>query len=1048
MNSLHIRNASRLTVCLLALTLICGLLAACAPDKTPITNSTPSVPNAPDTPAGDRVPDATLPDDIRISFSVGSAGEAAHVHIIHGDHFDASGNRFFDAEFYLIYRFPTHSEHNCTELILELANQYEVSASADGVNYEVIASTTDKNQDGDKLILDLSAYRPSEGEGYVYVRLGDADTSDGWGGNLSKDAPVRYFSGVAAISAQAEERVQKGGNVMYRYDLAPGSESEAEFILRDGSVLADVGARPFHLCDATHDIVYLFRGTPGQLAYVTVDLSHEYLVELSADGEEYDEIVNYTEWGRWRENRPIDLSEYFAESKTVFLRISDYSPENGWGPQIRGMSYTVLTGGNARSASITVNDGWTVSVNGETDNYTAGEVIEAPTGASVIFEKTVTVPADYVTRRALSFAYIEGEAARTEITVNGSAAESIGKSGNAVTVALPEGKGENEEYVVRVSTVVGASGKSGLWRNVRLGMADAVGYPETSRVLGEVVRPFSYSEAPYGQVELNALAGNFLQSLYNAELGINSIDPASALHELYYVGDTARALIGVAYEETFSPIVRLEYALGMYEGLLKTMVPTSDTHCFLKYDARPKRVVRNGNALTWQNVQDVLEPFADMYLLPGGAAVADVELAYSRESEDRHYNGGAEAVSRANGAAVHAQINWYCGTSDRATVASLRSEGCDVWRMVLSFDGYSTVMNYVSIDGELAAAYTKGDQPVRLEPSSSYFVFDRLSWNSNGIAVVTDVVPRSAYMIPSENGDGYTALVLEFGADDEPRASTVKLNGIDTDLEFAYYVVDHLTDGFTYGCNGYDPSYLSDHSLGGLAAGAYLMKKYDVNGWERAVGLAAEALSGCEAAITERNYIPSVWQSAMAGCHFMVMAGEEPDKYRALASKWADRIVADQAPDGTYTWLDGRNPVATLIAYDITGNEKYLQSARRWIESVEYTAYGVIYRGRLYESPAFNGACDLILMNRFGYDDPLATVLALEREYVDDTGFFACSDINPYYLGYSLADLMEVGYAPDRLKTVLSLGQYVTYEADGSYTVTDHPSVYVREPLA
>ena len=571
-------------------------------------------------------------------------------------------------------------------------------------------------------------------------------------------------------------------------------------------------------------------------------------------------------------------------------------------------------------------------------------------------------------------------------------------------------------------------------------------YPQTSRTLGDVTRPFAYAEAPYDQVKLNALAGNFLQSLYHAELGINSFDTSMTIQDLYYTGDTARALIGVAYEDVFSPIVRLEYAMGMYQGMLDARVPTSDTHIFLKYDTRPKRVTQNGNALLWQNTQDVIEPFADMYLLPGTAEPSQVALSYQTGEEDANFNGSATAVSKAGSASVTADLAWYCGTSDRATQATLHAQGCDTYRVMFKLEGYGGAMKYVAADGDIVAkAPTKTTQ--ELDATYAYFVFDQLHWNTSGVVIATDMLPTSVQILPASDGSKYASLVMEFSDLDEPTITAVQLGGIDTNLKYAYYVADHLTDDFTYGTNGYDPSFLADHSLGGLAAGAYLMKKYEVDGWQEAVERAALALKECDRAISERGYIPSYWQSAIAGCHFMVLMGEDEATYRRLAAKWADRIVADQAADGSYTWLESRNPIATLTAYDITGNEKYLTAARRWLGANEYTEDGVIYRGKLYEETSFTGTGDLILMNRFGYEDALETILAIEEGNIDDSGFFACSDINPYFLGYSLQDLMNVSYDVSEKKTKVGLGYYVMYDADGNYTISDCPNVYVNNPF-
>ena len=180
----------------------------------------------------------------------------------------------------------------------------------------------------------------------------------------------------------------------------------------------------------------------------------------------------------------------------------------------------------------------------------------------------------------------------------------------------------------------------------------------------------------------------------------------------------------------------------------------------------------------------------------------------------------------------------------------------------------------------------------------------------------------------------------------------------------------------------------------------------------------------------------------------MVMMDEDVDVFKKMAAAYADRIVAAQAPDGSHTWLESRNPVATLTAYDITGNEKYLTSARRWLEANEYTEDGIIYRGQTHSEPSFAGTGDLILMNRFGYDDPLGTIAPLVGDEINDSGFSTYnSDINPYFLGYSLQDLMNVKYDIDEKKTEIALGQFCMYDADGNLTVTDAPSVYVNNPF-
>ena len=1044
---------TRLLALLLVFAMCLGTLLACtpAPDETPDDTKLPQ--EDPDkTPEEDvepeQPPESTLPDDISVIFYTDTEEEKPYIHDINGNHFDTNRNRYFDQSFYIIYRFPTHAQHKTVELTLSIANQYEVSVSADGKSYDVLASSLEVQKGAKKLILDLSAYRPAEGDGYVYVKLGDADKSDGWGGNVPCTVPIKFFSGMSAISVTADRTVRKGDNIMYRYDVSPDAKNESEFIFQSSAVRRDEAATPYLLCDATRSVTYLFRGIEGQVAYVSIDLSQDFVIEASNDNEHFTRIVDSSEWGRQRDVRGIDLTPFFKTGSSVYLRFSDPSPENGWGPQIYHQTYTVLSGADATAASAVINDGWKVSVNdGAESDYSAGEIVKAAPGAKVTFSRSITLPAAYVTNRAVSFAYIEGVVADTVVAVDGKALERLSGIANAVTMALPDGLGNADTYTLTVTTKAGQSGEVGLWKNVRLGMADMIAFPETSRSLGNTTRPFIFAEAPYDMVQLNALGGNFLSTLFNPEIGINSFNTAMAMQSRYYVGDTARALIGLAYEEIYSPVVRLEYAMGIYETLVDALVPTCESMCFLKYDTRPKRAVKNGNALRWQNYQDVTEPFLDMYLLPGSATENNVSLTYNKISEDAEYNGVVEVKSTSGSATVSGTLNWYSGNADKATTLALTSEGCDSYTVKLNFGEYiSQGLTMVAADEEIVAKVGKSE--IELDPTNAYFVFDRTNWNSNGILIVCDVEPTTVRMIPAAGGSKFASMVLEFDEGDDPIISAVCLTGMDVTLDFAYYVADNMMSDFTYGTNGYDPSYICDHSLGGLAAGAYLMKKYDVDGWEEAVERAADALISRYESYTERNYTINYYQSAMAGCHFMVLMDEQPDTFKKIASAYADRLVSSQAADGSFTWLESRNPVAILTAYEITGNEKYLTSARRWLEANEYTEDGVIYKGEHYSEPSFAGAGDLILMNRFGYDDPLSIIAPIVGDEINDSGFSSYnSDINPYFFGFSLNDLMNVEYDLDEKKTELSLGQYCMYDADGNLTVSDCPNVYVNNPF-
>ena len=153
----------RILALLLALCLCLGTLLSCTPtpEQPPVDKEDPSTdgdttPEQPETP-----PESTLPDDISVIFYTDTEEEKPYIHDISGNHFDTTNNRYFDQNFYIVYRFPTHAQHKTVELTLSIANQYEVSVSSDGKSYDVLASSLEVQQGAQKLILDLSAYRPT-----------------------------------------------------------------------------------------------------------------------------------------------------------------------------------------------------------------------------------------------------------------------------------------------------------------------------------------------------------------------------------------------------------------------------------------------------------------------------------------------------------------------------------------------------------------------------------------------------------------------------------------------------------------------------------------------------------------------------------------------------------------------------------------------------------------------------------------------------------------------------------------------------------------------
>lgn len=151
---------------------------ATEPETEPVTE--PVTTEAPET-------EPPEPYAVEAKFTVFTDAEEEYIWDEYESSKDPSGNRFHDIDHYIIYRFPTGWNKNGT-LNIRLNNQFELSVSADDDEYEVIASS-DAIKANKAVTYDLSKFMTGE---YVYVRIGDSSTEDGYGGLIPAGAAVIF----------------------------------------------------------------------------------------------------------------------------------------------------------------------------------------------------------------------------------------------------------------------------------------------------------------------------------------------------------------------------------------------------------------------------------------------------------------------------------------------------------------------------------------------------------------------------------------------------------------------------------------------------------------------------------------------------------------------------------------------------------------------------------------------------------------------------------------------------------------------------------------
>lgn len=119
--------------------------------------------------------------------------------------------------------------------------------------------------------------------------------------------------------------------------IAVGSEEEAALIFQDAGTI-ESGKRKF---SGSEVLIYKLNGNKGGSYTLTLNIEGQYLVTVSPDNKTYARLFAYTDEGykSTRGSYTADLTEYFANSDTVYIRISDYKPTDVKGIIIYSLNF-------------------------------------------------------------------------------------------------------------------------------------------------------------------------------------------------------------------------------------------------------------------------------------------------------------------------------------------------------------------------------------------------------------------------------------------------------------------------------------------------------------------------------------------------------------------------------------------------------------------------------------------------------------------------------------------------------------------------------------
>ena len=121
-----------------------------------------------------------------VEFAPGTDAEQPWLFDTDGSQFDGEG-RFTDGGTHATYRFQLPADVQGGTLTLDIANQFLVEASTDNQTWTTVlkedAPIRDRSNRSERT-LDLNALRG--GARTLYLRLGDSQPDDGWGGWLAR----------------------------------------------------------------------------------------------------------------------------------------------------------------------------------------------------------------------------------------------------------------------------------------------------------------------------------------------------------------------------------------------------------------------------------------------------------------------------------------------------------------------------------------------------------------------------------------------------------------------------------------------------------------------------------------------------------------------------------------------------------------------------------------------------------------------------------------------------------------------------------------------
>lgn len=605
---------------------------------------------------------------------------------------------------------------------------------------------------------------------------------------------------------------------------------------------------------------------------------------------------------------------------------------------------------------------------------------------------------------------------------------------------------------------------------------------------------------PYDLAKLSYLGMNYCENLLDLRVNTCSYthlgydrNQLDAWH-LHFGDDCGRLVEAIAWEDQFSPVVRLEFARRLVKGAISSHVPGTRAYYFFRHRSGGKTFIMSDDEATSKQGRLLLVNLGDApedglkvgFRMARAGRWSDVEqfkrtdepanpghlgtarsARYWHESPfvfKRRYTGESGTVSFLG--------KYWLSDEDMPFEFAFESTDADRLEIVIGEPGKPMpLLRDASVPGVIhlpdrKTTFTSADGDRVIEnPDFNYFILRKpTAWACPGYSTALLVMWEGRPdRIEALKQNGFGEIRISYPRHDGRaggRAWLFPFQWVNhNDMAYIYRNAESFLKSGKLIHNGFPTQQLVNAIPGGLAAGAYLLAKY---GDPMATTARIHAINACDElfdAEQDDMKLVRVFLCVKAAA-WMVKLGNQTgdkamvDKYTPILDREMRRMTAPESGYDGKGWPSGwdhfNNAKAAWLAYDAAGRKEYLDVYNRALQVYTIDSKGIYRDGVAMQAPGgfetYAGALPLSLWGHAGKLDWVNTLINLDvpsgwhdpqlpvkdNWHDGGAGPWAQDDSQPDFVGFCLKGLNM----PQDRKYVLPLGAFPTYDASGKVVVT------------